>query len=529
LVAALGASEAGAQGNDRSSPIGGRSELMGNTGVALARDGSAPFLNPATIGMIEDARVAFSVNFFTYSNTHYGKLNQPGPINPQFGTLALDSNGDSASRFHGLPSTLCLFFTLAGLVESDAEGNARGERRGRQKLAFCLGSLEADDVNLAALSFRGSTSMGSTFQTESISRNWNRLYVGPTYSVAVTDPFIVGASLHGVVTSDSFSVEGNSITSIAGGNAVSSGMGTSGYGYSFDLAATLGATYRLGLVTLGASAELPGLHVLGHFQATAHNEESGTQATANVTAGVGSFSSRPPMRLAAGAGVEWPRLTLELDESVDLPSQTAVSSTMTVTSTDLVAGVAKTTTTSNARYVIPSQIMLNTSAGAEYFVTRGFSLIGGASTNLSTLSALLPANSVGNLVQSRMNHVGLSFGIGSYGGGRDLLIGLQLDYGWGQALVVNSYQTPNAWSVIDTQTYTATAVLAGTTDLRTIGRAVEKVKNAVFTGTPDNSATPSTENPAPRPSDPKPPNPEPTSPPPPRTPTPLTPLTPPPL
>jgi hypothetical protein len=37
-----------AQGNDLSAPTGGRSALMGNTGVALARDGAAPFYNPAT-------------------------------------------------------------------------------------------------------------------------------------------------------------------------------------------------------------------------------------------------------------------------------------------------------------------------------------------------------------------------------------------------------------------------------------------------------------------------------------------------
>lgn len=57
---------------------------------------------------------------------------------------------------------------------------------------------------------------------------------------------------------------------------------------------------------------------------------------------------------------------------------------------------------------------------------------------------------------------------------------------------MNPYQLPNEWSVIDTQTYSAMAILAGTTDLRTIGRAVEKVKNAVFTGTPDATPVPTT-------------------------------------
>jgi hypothetical protein len=482
LLLALVSNRARAQGNDRSAPTGGRSELMGNTGVALGRDGSAPFINPATIGTIDDQRIAFSVNFFTSTFTRYSGWNQPGPVASQFGAVSLDGTGNATARFNGWPSTLCLFFTLAGIVETDQEGTARGERRGRQKLAFCLGNTEGDDVSLTGLSFRSSTPLGSTVETESIARSWSRLYVGPTYSVAVTDALTLGASLHGVVTSDSFVVDGNSISSVTG-SAVQSGLGASGYGYSSDIAATFGATYHVGVTTLGLSAELPAVHVLGKFQATSHDENTGAAATANVATGSGNFSARPPMRVAAGAGFEWPRLTLELDEAFDAPSASAISSSMNVASTGLVGGVA-TTTSFAATYLVPSRPAWNTSAGVEYFINRGLSVIGGASTNISTLPGLIPSNSVGNLVQSRTDHLGFSFGIGSYGGGRDLLIGVKLDYGWGQALVVNPYQLPNQWSVTDIQTYSATAVLAGTTDIGTIGRAVERVKNAVFTGSP---------------------------------------------
>src|SRR5450432_3449387 len=100
LAAAFGAllghpRDAGAQGNDRSSPTGGRSSLMGNTGVALARDGSAPFINPATIVVIDNQRLAFSVNFFTYSIRHFIHWNQPGPVEAaKFGDVALDATGN---------------------------------------------------------------------------------------------------------------------------------------------------------------------------------------------------------------------------------------------------------------------------------------------------------------------------------------------------------------------------------------------------------------------------------------------------
>src|SRR5450432_3269595 len=205
LAAAFGAllghpRDAGAQGNDRSAPTGGRSALMGNTGVALARDGAAPFINPATIVGIDDQRLAFSVNFFTYSIRHFSRWNQPGPVDTsKFGNVALDSTGDSSTRFTALPSTLCLFFTLSGITPlGDDDAPTAGAPKGRQKLAFCLAALESDSVNLTALQFHGQTSAGSTSQIESIARSWTRIYVGPTYGIELTDHLALGLSLHGV-------------------------------------------------------------------------------------------------------------------------------------------------------------------------------------------------------------------------------------------------------------------------------------------------------------------------------------------
>ena len=480
-------SNARAQGNDRSAPTGGRSALMGNTGVALARDGSAPFLNPATIVAIEDRHLAFSVNFFTYSIGHFSGWNQPGPVDAsKYGPLNIQSTGQSATRFHALPSTLCLFFTLSKVTLLDSEGAEDAPPRGRQELAICLGSLEADEVNLTALSFRGATAAGSTAQIESIARNWNRLYVGPTYGVELTDHLALGLSVHGVVTSDSFVVDATSITSLTGGSALQSSLGTAAYGYSFELAANLGATYRVDRLTLGASAQLPALHVLGRLQATANDASSGTDGRGTVTNGLGTFRAPPPVRLAVGAGMQWPRLTLELDESCDLPSSEAIATDLQVTSTTL-AGTAATSTSFPAQYVVGTHSTFNTAFGAEYFVTRGLSVIGGASTNLSTLRDLAPTTSLGNLVQSRTNHVAVSFGIGSYGGVGDLLMGMRLDYGWGQALTANPYVVPSQWATVDTQTYSAMFILAGATNLRAIGRAVEKVTNAVTMGAPYNA------------------------------------------
>ena len=492
VFAALGiAGDARAQGNDRSAPTGGRSTLMGNTGVALARDGSAPFINPATIVVIDDQRLAFSVNFFTYSLRHFSNWNQPGPVDTsKFGEVSLDTTGDSSTRFTALPSTLCLFFTLSGITPlGDDDLPKPGTPRGRQKLAFCLGTLESDSVNLTALQFHGTTAAGSTTQIESIARSWSRLYVGPTYGVELTDHLALGMSVHGVVTSDSFVVDGSSIATLVGGSALQSSLGTEGYGYSLDILANVGATYKIGRLTLGADGQLPSLHVLGKLKVNAHDASGGTDGTSDIDTASGSFHAPPPIRLSVGAGYEWPRLTVEVDGAIDFPWSTALSSTLNTIATHLANGVSSQSSGTET-YSVGTRPIVNAEIGAEYFVRPSFSLIGGAYSNISAIHPLTASESVGNLVQARTNHFGVSFGIGSYGHSADVLIGTQLDFGWGDALVVNPYAIPNDWAVIGTQVYSALLVLAGTTDLRSIGHAVDKIEKAVTTGNPDDAAPP---------------------------------------
>ena len=104
-----------------------------------------------------------------------------------------------------------LFFTLSDLgVARDAP--VQRWTKGRQKLAVCLGSLEAEDVSIPALSFQGTTPAGTTTQAESLFRKWNRLHVGPTYSHQITDDLALGVSLHGVFTSESYAIDGAAIS-----------------------------------------------------------------------------------------------------------------------------------------------------------------------------------------------------------------------------------------------------------------------------------------------------------------------------
>jgi hypothetical protein len=455
---------------------------MGNTGVALSRDGSAPFLNPATIVRIDDNSLAFSVNFYTFAATSLAGWHQPAPVDTsRFGNVSLNGSSVSTNGFRVLPSTLCLFFTIRGVTAQGSDDG--GLHRGRQKLALCFGTTEFEDVVMPALAFQGTTPLGATAQAQSITRNWSRFQAGPTYSISLADDLAVGASVHGIYTSESFSLDSSSITSAQGG-AVQSSLGVGGSAHAFDVVAILGTAYHRGNLTFGASVQAPALHVFGTYDATLQSEYGlGGTDTATLSSGSGSFSAPTPMRFSIGAGAEWRRLVVELDGSFQLPLS-RIGASVNGSTTSLTGGTSSATSFS-AVYSLQEHPAWNTALGAEYFVSRSFSLVGGASTSLSTLPSLAPTMSLGNLVQARDSSVSASIGIGSYGGGADILIGAQLGYGWGQSMAVNPYVLPNDWAVVDTRSYSVMLVLAGATDLRAIGRAVEKVQNVVTTGNPE--------------------------------------------
>jgi hypothetical protein len=479
-------STARAQANDRSSPLGGRSALMGNTGVALGRDGASPFLNPATVVGIDDRQLAFSVNFLAIQNNQFSNFHQPSSVDPRFGDVSLTHSSISAARVTAVPSTICLFVSFAALAghKERPQGDPTPWKGGYQKLAICLATLETEDLLVPALSVHAPTAAGLTAQDVSLTRKWNRAQVGPSYSVRLNERLALGASLHGAFTTLSFVQEASSITSLTDGTAAHSSLGAAGSGYSADLTAIFGATYEIGKATLGASVQIPALHLFGAYSATLHQSfDATTGSTATVTSGSGNFKAKPPFRLAAGVGTALGRLTFEADAAFDFGSAEGLSSSMHVDRTTTTDG-ALATSTFRGTYSTRTLPTFNGSLGAEYFVSPHLSLLSGVWTNLSAFAPLEPepAPSLGNLVQARAHRFGVSLGLGSYGDGSELLFGTQLGYGWGQAIVANLYAVPNDWSVVSSHNFSALFIFAGSTNLRAIKRVIEGVGQALTPG-----------------------------------------------
>jgi len=473
-----------AQANDRASPLGGRSALMGNTGIALGRDGAAPFLNPATVVGINDRKLAFSVNFLALQTNHFKDWHQPSSVDPRFGEVSLGERSISSSRITTVPSTVCLFLSLSALKDraaSTAKDDPTPWKGGHQKFAVCVATLEAEDLIVPALSVHAPTAAGTTAQDVSLLRKWNRVQVGPSYSAQVNDTLALGASLHVAYTTLSFIQDASSITSAIDGSAVQSSLGAAGSGSSVDLTALLGGALQLGGVTFGASIQIPSLHLFGNYAATLHQTlDAVTGSAATMARGSGSFRAKPPVRLAVGVGKAFERLTVEADVSFNFGYREGLASTMHVENTSTVDNTL-TTSAGQATYVTRTLPTLNAAIGGEFFMSPRLSVLGGLWTNLSPFAPLTPqpAPSLGNLVQGRAHRLGLSLGLGSYGEGGELLFGTQLGYGWGQSIVANLYSVPNDWSVVSSSSFSALFILAGSTNLRAIKSALEGVKKAL--------------------------------------------------
>ncbi len=472
LLLLLGTRTALAQGNYRSAPTGGRSALMGNTGVALGNDGAAPFLNPATVVRV-DSSLALSLNFVSLDITHASNWYVPGQVDAAtYGNVPRSSDA-TITRVSGnaVPSTFCLFFGLPRI------GSAKEGHAGRQQLATCLGATERASFDWVGQGYKASSADRSTLQSSSIRTNWQRFVVAPTYAVDVTDSLALGASVHGTFT-DYSTIYGVGTTTTGGTLPVTSSAFQSGAsGTDFGLSGLFGATLGVGSFTIGASVQTPDLSVYGRGNMNRYVQFASTAETSSTTyVGSGGFHARAPTRFGLGVGYQWSTGTVELDAQLALADGDPLVLDTTGTQVQSAGAAATAARTLTTRY----QPAFNAGVGAEVFVRPHFSVLGGFGTDLSAVDSISDSGAA----PSQIQRIFWSFGIGSHQRGGTLLLGAQIYYGWGQSLAPNAYVRPPRLDPAGIDTYGMLFVLAGATSLKAIEEAVSAVKGAVAPGAP---------------------------------------------
>lgn len=474
------ASEANAQSTYRLSPVGGRTTLVGGTGLVYGHDSASAFLNPATVQRVDSSRLAFSVNFYYLSVVHAGSWYQPGDIDPRFGDVRRESNTSVTSiDFDSLPGSLCLFLQINDIpFLSWSTKKELKERRAR--LGVCLASIHYDQFTFNAEDYQQQTPQGLSRQAQNIRQTFRRLAVGPSYSMYVTNALAVGISTHFSRTSHR-SLFGATATTY--GNAA--GPITSSYyqfsrGDSHELTATIGAFYRIGAhQTIALALESPSIHLFGSGGLNFHSQYAGAQNAASTFTAEGDFTTRTPPRIAIGTGVEHPWGTAEVNVSFRPATQAAYSANFEGRSFTVAQDGSTTDIARSGNFDVRASGGVNIGAGGEVFLTPRLSLLGGASLD----STIVPKGTLTrdplNYHIARTHRIGLSFGVGSHGEGGDLLLGLETSLAWGERLTPNVYQLPTRLDIADHQTWGVLFVLAGSTSFRNIRRTVNEVTKAL--------------------------------------------------
>jgi hypothetical protein len=460
LTLVLTPSPACAQGSYRAVPTGGRSALMGNTGVAEARDGAAPFLNPATIVGIADSQVAFSVNFYSGTITTIDSFHAPRGADVALGREKL-----SDARLDALPSTFCLFLTLGQVTDERPEAQ-------RRKLAVCAGTSERRELSASASAVGDTPDGRHTLHIASLERSYGRVHVGPTYGASLSDSVAIGASLHLVDTRVTSLTTADATTIGEGGDSFSSSVSAT----SFDIALLLGATLRIDrATTLGLAFGPPSLHMGGEIDAADHSQGPDYSATRAAT---GHFSAPLPMRAALGIARRIGRVRIAADATYFFAKDEAFRSDVDAHTIATHGGSPEdrtdpVTATTDARPVLDSAL------GIEWFMSSSISVLGGFATDFGATRRLSGPSTFGTVVTTREDRAVATLGLGSYGGGSALLFGMQLGLARGQTYVGDSYATPNDLAPVSQHTTTLLFVVAGSTTLSTIRRTFEDLRHTI--------------------------------------------------
>jgi hypothetical protein len=476
-IAGTIANSAYAQSNYRLSPVGGRTTLVGGTGLVYGRDGASAFLNPATAVRVDDSRLSFSVNFYTMSFVYAPSWYRPGNVDrARFGDVAVEDTTMTDLEFNALPSSLCLFFKMGDFPGLNLKPKEIRQREAR--LGLCFATIHGQTFNFAAESRDHASAGAITRQAQTLSQSFNRFAFGPTYAMYITENLALGASIHGSLASHRSLLAATVSSHGSLRPPIASTFYGGARGDSFQVNATAGITYRLGRQTFALAVETPSLHVFGVGSANQHTQVEQAGSSSTTTALSGSFVSRSPLRVALGTGIESTWGSAELNVSFHAPLSRAYRAELTG-STVRMDGTTVQDDATSVDLAEPARGVVNIGVGTQVFVFPKVSLLAGLGTDVS---AVQDGNLRGTQMRYfpyRTNRIAGSFGIGSHGEGGDILVGTEASYGWGQRVAVNSFEVPPTVESTGHSTFALLFVIAGSTSLKAIARAVKDVKEVV--------------------------------------------------
>jgi len=423
------------QANYESALIGGRSSLMGGTGVAAGTDAAAPLQNPATTVGIEGTSFVFSTFFLQITNRN---------VQPDLDRIAEVERGQAMLdqfQFRVLPNSTCLFFDLRKVP---------GQVKGHHKGSICLAEPETQTFELTTSVVGESTSGRSGFQQRFVSQVYSKKVYSVGWATSLSENVSIGVNpmleevgfrdvegIGSVLTddaslADAIGSSGQSVTSIMTRKAS-----------AFAVSALVGVRWRLNEdFSLGASFHSPSWHITGGYTGTRSSEaiSSPTEQYAQET---GSARFTYPLRLALGVagrikGVRFEANAFYHEGRSDFAQIQADRTTVTVDD-----GVIAEATKESIRYQEAVRPVANVGLGVDIPLNPSWSLVSGVLTDFGGLRSRQNGSLVDEtLFRNRLDAVHGSVGVAWTPRAGSLLLGVRGFYGQGEMAVADPRTIP---------------------------------------------------------------------------------------
>ena len=457
-------SPARAQSNFEGSLPGGRTAMMGGAAVALGADEATAFMNPAGITRIPGQSFSFSTFALRVGNSSIRTALDPNR------RLGIEDPSVGQTQLRILPNSFCLFL--------NGPPKDKYSRRSRHKYAMCAASTEREQLDFAQnridSSFNGQTISGVGHSTA-------MEFVRSTLALAWGLELGQGTSLGVTWRVDNSRFKDNTIaTSYAAQDTVGSlqGLDLARNAWSWDTSLVLGVTSSISrTVTLGASFSTPSQHIFGSY--TAIGSLSISNGVTGLVQDVGDFRYSTPASLRLGLGFTWPRLTVEVNANFYGPQAQRARANFDRTGTFFTADRYSLHETERDSVAERGKPVTNLAAGAEFFMERDFSIVGGVQTDFSGIYDRQDTEFADVLFRQNKDTIFGALGVSSYGSLGKLLLGVRGSYSWGSVLIADPSATIPNFVALPQTSWTLTLIMAGRISFRAVRDTAVRVATPI--------------------------------------------------
>lgn len=460
LLGVTGRAEA--QANYDAALIGGRSSLLGGTGVAAGTDAAAPLQNPATTVDILGTSFVFSTFFMQLFSRHVA-VDRAAIAEIERGAAELNE-----TQLRVLPNSTCLFADLA---------RPKGTQRGAHKLSVCVAEPERQDFELASRVLAETVDARSGYQNRQIAQQFSkRVYaVGWAFSpaeqlsIGVT-PMLQEVNFKDTETVSTLISEQPDLGDVVGSTGTSTASLLTKRASAFGLSALFGLRYLPARDwKMGVSLETPTLHLAGSYSAV-RSSESTTDDQAEYLQDEGSARFTYPLRVALGLAGKLGKVGFETNAYVHTGRADFASVSATRDHVQLAGGTFESIDQGGVEFEERVRPVVNVGVGFEIPLSGDWSLLTGALTDFSGLAPRQTGSSVDDLLfRSRYDAIHASLGVSWTPRIGSILLGVRGLYGAGEITDTNLGVSPPERRAFEQTLWGVSLVISGQITLEMLG------------------------------------------------------------